>query len=1227
MAYLLLPLAVALSLLASGAAPAERGTPAANAPPEIADVTLDATEDASATINLKATDPDGNTVTFRLLKGPKNGEASLTSSGQLIYTPKPDFHGDDALTFEVTDGKAKVARQARVSVSSVNDRPVAAPVELKGAEDKRVAGQVKGRDVDGDPLTFAVGKAPARGAAEVEAATGRFTFTPDADHHGTVTFMLRMSDGTVDVDVPVTVTLEPVNDPPTTADDEESTREDVPLSAKLTAQDPDKDAVTFSVAARPAHGSVEIDAVKGSYVYTPARDFAGPDSFGFAVSDGKLSAKGRISLNVLNVNDPPSVGALTLEGFEEKPMSGRVVAKDADGDAITFKIASDAKHGDAEVDTDSGLVSYTPAADFNGVDSFVVEASDLAGGVPAVVKVTVKPVNDAPEAGDDVAKGDEDQPIVGRLRGTDVDQDKLRFTLTKGPRSGKAEVEGDGSFRYQANADFHGEDGFSFEVTDGSAKAAGTMQLQVKPVNDAPKTGDVAVAGAEDSGVKGRVVGSDIDKDALEYVVAKQGSKGTATIDEASGTFLYTPNVNEHGSDQFTVQVGDGHAKAEAVVRVAVAPVNDAPVAQAAEAGGEEDHPMQGDVVASDVDGDALTFRVLTPPKRGALDLDARAGTWRFTPRADENGADGFRFEASDGKLRAAADVKLTLAAVNDAPVVGDVALSTSEEHAVSASVPANDVDRDKLTWSQGLPPKKGTLAVDAATGRISYTPNLNENGEDSCVVEVADGVTKSSAKVTITIAAVNDAPVAAAGMANGVEDNPVRGVLVATDVDKDALTFKLAAPARLGAVQIEPAGTWSYTPRADENGQDAFRFEVTDGALKHVAEVKLAIAAVNDAPKAPDVTLTTAEDKDAAGKISAGDVDKDVLSYRVQAAGKLGTVSIDDATGAFRYAPLRDRSGLDRFTIAVTDGLIVSEAGVTVEVTPAPDAPVVDPRAVETAEDEPVSVELRAVDADGEPTTFTIVTPSALGAVELGPDGRTLRFTPAADVHGEDRMVVEAQDGKHRVRATLPVRVAAKNDAPTLDAASAQTPEETAVLVALVSHDKDGDAVQLALGGKSATGVTLDGHLLRVAPPLDFVGVLNVVVTPSDATGPGAALTVPITVVNVNDPPVLKDLVLKVEPGKGAVGALQATDADAGDELTYSLAVPARLGTVTLDDPRAGKFSYAANAGAKGEDSFRIRVRDKAGAGATATVRVTLAAPPAPAPPATGAPPPARPR
>lgn len=1203
-------------LLVVGSARAAPGVPVANTAPVSADVDLDATEDASVTTDLKASDEDGNTLTFRLVKGPKQGEASLTSGGQLIYTPKPDVNGKDELVFEVSDGKARVKHTVRITVGAVNDRPTAAALELRGVEDQRIGGAIKGSDVDKDPLRFALGKAPARGAVEIDAATGRLTFAPEANQHGAVAFVVRMSDGTVDVDVPVTVSLAPVNDAPVASDDEQRTREDTPLPGTLQAHDPDQDTLSFALAAPPAHGRVELDAAKGSYLFTPAPDYVGPDSFAFTVSDGKASAKGSVRITVQGVNDAPTVAALALSGAEDQPMAGRVVAKDADGDAITFKLASDPKHGEAEVDTESGLARYTPAGDFVGVDSFVVEASDLAGGVPAVVTVTVTPVNDPPQAGEDRSKGDEDQPIVGRLRATDVDQDTLRYTLTKGTRSGKVEVEVDGSFRYQPNANFHGDDTFTFEVSDGRARATGSMALVVAPVNDAPRLAELSLSGREDEPLKGRALATDIDGDTLEYAVAKQGSKGSAAIDEATGAVIYTPKANEHGADALTISVSDGRAKAEAALRVSLSPVNDAPEAQAGAAQGEEDHPLQGDLIATDVDGDALSFRVLTQARRGALELDPKSGAWRFTPRAHEHGKDSFRFEVSDGKLRAAAEVALTIGAVNDAPEVRELSLATSEDKPVSGAVSASDVDGDKLTWSLGLAPTKGTLTVDATSGRVSYAPKANEHGDDSCMVEVGDGTTKSAAKVLITIAPVNDAPVAHAGKAAGLEDAVQRGALAASDVDRDALGFTLVRAPKLGAVQIDPVGTWTYTPRPNQHGEDAFRFAVSDGKLSSEGEVTLTISAVNDAPTAGDQALVTLEDRELRGTIKASDVDGDVLSYRVQAPGKLGVVSIDDATGAFRYQPLRDRSGLDRFVVAVSDGLLVREAGVTVELTPAPDAPVIDPRPIETAEDEPVSVELAGVDADGEQLTFTIVTPTVLGTAELLPDGRTLRFVPAADAHGEHRLVVEASDGKHRVRAALPVRVAPKNDAPTLEPASAQTQEELAVLVPLVTHDKDGDVVQLALGGAPVRGASLIGHLLKVAPPQDLAGVLNVVVTASDPSGASTSLTVPITVANVNDAPVVKDLALTVAPGQRVTGAIVATDADPGDALTFVVAVPPRQGTLTLDDARVGTFSYSAAPGASGDDSFRVRVRDQAGASATAAVRVTLAAPaPAPAP------------
>lgn len=1226
---------------------------ATNTPPDVESSTYDTDEDKPLIVSLKARDGEGDTLQFKVSKPPKNGEASIDAKGKLTYTPKKDWHGKDEVVFEVSDGKSKSTGKATIEVGSSNDAPTWAPLaELRGPEDKPIKGQIVGVDVDKDPMTYGVGKDPNKGTLDVDVRTGKFTFVPSPNANGTITAEIRISDGTTDVRAPVTFVVEPVNDPPVAEEsDELSTKEDEPLKGTLAASDPDEDALSYALGDKPAHGTVVIDGAKGSFVYTPAKEYAGNDAIGYVVSDGKVSAKGKINIHVMNVNDPPTIYPVTLETNEDQPVKGKVLAKDFDGDSIYYSVKAEPKNGDVDVDHTSGEMLFTPKENFFGTETFTVEASDIAGGVNETVTIVVKPVNDAPSAApNDSAKGEEDGSASGKLKATDVDKDPLSYSLAKGPKNGTVEIKSDGTFKFVPTPNFNGADSFAFEVTDGTLKSQGTMELNIKPLNDAPTTSDVKVTTNEDNATRGAVKGIDIDKDKLTYTLGKKCKRGKATIDEETGAFSYEPSIHENGDDAFSIKVSDGTVEAEANVAVAIAPVNDVPVATKHDSKGNEDEPIKGNAAASDVDKDTLTWSVVGKPKNGVVEMDASSGSYTYKPNANYNGPDGFRFEVTDGKLKAAADVTLAIGAVNDAPDVKPLGLAVTEDKPSSSVLTASDIDKDKLTWSESKAPMKGKVALDAATGKLTYTPNLNENGDDSFVLSVSDGNAKTDANVVVKIDPVNDVPVAEKHDDRGNEDAPIKGKLSASDVDKDALTFTVVGKPRLGDVVIEPStGAFTYTPRANENGDDGFRYEVSDGKLKSQADVKLTVAAVNDTPEPKELALSTTEDKDAGGKIIASDIDKDALTFRIKKAPTRGIAFVDDATGTVRYVPTHDVNGADSFVVETSDGWATADATVKVDVAAQPDAPIVDPRAIETSEDEPVSVKLTAIDADaGEEVTFKVVGQPRIATADIEADGKTLKLTPRADQHGEDAVIVEATDGKNKVRATLPVLIAAKNDAPTLDAVTATTSEETAVYVTLVAHDKDGDPIKLALDGSSspaasaagagstaagaaaaskpaaaappaesaAKSVTLTGNVLVVVPPRDFAGPIEVNVTPSDHGGKGAPLKVVINVTNVNDAPTTKDAAYKAMPERGISGTIEARDVDAGDELAFSLAVPARFGAVTIDDAKTGRFTYVAKAGTSGEDSFRVRVKDKAGASVSSTVRVTIggAAPAAPA-------------
>lgn len=177
--------------------------------------------------------------------------------------------------------------------------------------------------------------------------------------------------------------------------------EDQAVSGHILASDADGDALAYALAddGAPAHGTVAI-AADGSYTYLPDPDWNGADRFTVAVSDGRGGLTTRtIEIEVAAVNDAPTVTAVTGgSGAEDAGITGRVVATDADGNALAFALAADGlpAHGTVTLHSD-GTYAYRPASDWSGTDSFTVAVSDGAGGtVTRMVTVEVVPVADVP---------------------------------------------------------------------------------------------------------------------------------------------------------------------------------------------------------------------------------------------------------------------------------------------------------------------------------------------------------------------------------------------------------------------------------------------------------------------------------------------------------------------------------------------------------------------------------------------------------------------------------------------------------------------------------------------------------------------------------------------------------------------------------------------------------------------------------------------------------------
>ena len=283
--------------------------------------------------------------------------------------------------------------------------------------------------------------------------------------------------------------------------------------------------------------------------------------------------------------------------------------------------------------------------------------------------------------------------------------------------------------------------------------------------NQAPETGAAAATATnEDTAVSGLIAAVDPNGDVLTWTTLNGPANGSLALGQLTGEYTYTPSADFSGTDSFQVLIEDPlGASAVQTVTVIVAPVNDAPVTDAAAAKTtDEDAAISGQVVATDIEGDILGFAVAQDPANGTVSLNTSTGEYSYSPAANFNGTDSFKVVVADPSgATAIQTITVSVAAVNDAPVAdASAALSTNEDNSVSGTVAAADVDGDALTWSIAQGPQNGAVTLNAATGEYTYTPAVNFAGGDAFDVLVADpsGAT-SLQRVSVTVSAVADLP------------------------------------------------------------------------------------------------------------------------------------------------------------------------------------------------------------------------------------------------------------------------------------------------------------------------------------------------------------------------------------------------------------------------------------------------------------------------------------
>ena len=370
-------------------------TPSAPSAPLVTDDQATLPEDSAVVVGVLAndSDPDGDLdpASLAVTTGPSRGEATATLDG-IRYTPAPDWNGTDLLRYRVCDLGGRCSEGAlTLVVTPVNDLPRLAPLDVTTSEETLVQVPLLFTDPDGDTLRCLLSGLPSSGAATVPADCTQLIYQPAPDFFGTVGLVITVADAEGSVEVPVTVTVLDVNDPPTAVDDAATTTWARPVTIPVLANDsdPDGDTLTVSVVSAPDVGTTRVNG--GSLSYTPVLGRAGSFSVVYQACDPDGLCDRATAVVTVGAVTVAFDDAITTD---DRHVRFDILANDIPGsgtfDLTTLRLVSPPEVGRIRIHRD-GRVDFRTPGHFAGVVGFVYEICDTRGSCDtATVTITVE---------------------------------------------------------------------------------------------------------------------------------------------------------------------------------------------------------------------------------------------------------------------------------------------------------------------------------------------------------------------------------------------------------------------------------------------------------------------------------------------------------------------------------------------------------------------------------------------------------------------------------------------------------------------------------------------------------------------------------------------------------------------------------------------------------------------------------------------------------------------
>ncbi|TWT74145.1 Ig-like domain-containing protein [Allorhodopirellula solitaria] len=536
----------------------------------------DLSDDGLITVN-----SGDNNISLDSATAPTDRGSVRIDGDQIFYTPAQNDNGLVPITYTASNDAGSDSGTVFVTITAVNDIPVAPPLafDVNEMASRTInvlqpgGGQTGPSDVETATNDLIVSLpdqtfSPLGTASVVNnqivvqslgnASEGNFSFD----------YIVTDTDGGVSSNGTISMTVVDVLSPPVADDenvpavDEDSGDVTVDLAALTTSE---AGSVTYTIDTQASN--LGVATINGSdLVLDLTQDANGTGTVVYSATDAAGSDTGTLTFTVNAVNDAPVLGDLSATVAENGSVDIDVVdnATDVDSTDLTAAVVTAPANGTAVL-LASGLVQYTPDADYVGTDSFRVSVSDgVAPAVEATVSITVTDVLAPPVAGDGTLLVAEDE--VGS---TDLNQfvttdpgDTATITLVSSASHGTAELL-NGILTYRPDADYFGSDSVTYQATNSAGSDTGVIAITVTPVNDAPIANDDSATVLKDTATQIDVLTNDTpnpggETDTVTVTVEAGDEPANGTVLVTNNVVTYTPDTDYVGSDSFVYTLSDG---------------------------------------------------------------------------------------------------------------------------------------------------------------------------------------------------------------------------------------------------------------------------------------------------------------------------------------------------------------------------------------------------------------------------------------------------------------------------------------------------------------------------------------------------------------------------------------------------------------------------------------------------------------------------------------------